>query len=240
MSVAPDTAMVFAAGLGTRMRPVTDAIPKPLVRVAGRALIDHMLDRLAESGVKRAVVNVHYKGDQIVRHLAGRTRPEIVISDESAELLDQGGGIMKALPHLGTKPFLICNTDAIWIQNGVWSLRRFYEAWDPERMDALLLVASTTHAVGVDWPGDFHMDSEGRLTKRRERLVSPFVYSGVGILKPELFAGETRKIFRLAPTFFEAAEKGRLYGLRLDGLWLHVGTPEAIEDAEAAYARSIL
>ena len=232
--------MVFAAGLGTRMRPVTDTIPKPLVRVAGRALIDHMLDRLAESGVKRAVVNVHYKADQIVRHLAGRTRPEIVISDESAELLDQGGGIMKALPHLGSKPFLICNTDAIWIQNGVWSLQRLYDAWEPKRMDALLLVASTTHSIGVDWAGDFHMDSEGRLTKRRERLVSPFVYSGVGVLKPELFAGETRKIFRLAPTFFDAAEKGRLYGLRLDGLWLHVGTPEAIGEAEAAYARSIL
>lgn len=240
MNKAPETAMVFAAGLGTRMRPVTDSIPKPLVRIAGRPLIDHMLDRLAESGVKRAVVNVHYKAEQLIAHLAGRRRPEIVISDESDRLLDQGGGIMKALPHLGDKPFLICNTDAIWIENGVWSLQRFYDAWDAAKMDALLLVAATSNSIGVDWPGDFHMDAEGRLTKRRERLVSPFVYAGVGILKPELFAGETRDVFRLAPTFFEAADKGRLYGLRLDGLWLHVGTPAAIDEAEAAYARSIL
>lgn len=236
----PETAMVFAAGLGTRMRPVTDSIPKPLVKVAGRALIDHMLDRLAETGVKRAVVNVHYKSDQMIAHLKGRTTPEIVISDETDKLLDQGGGIMKAMPHLGGAPFLICNTDAIWIENGGWSLSKLYEAWDPAKMDVLLLVASTTHSIGVDWPGDFHMDAEGRLTKRKERLVSPFVYAGVGLMKPELFAGETREIFRLAPTFFDAAERGRLYGLRLDGLWLHVGTPEAIEDAEAAYARSIL
>jgi MurNAc alpha-1-phosphate uridylyltransferase len=239
-SWTPQAAMVFAAGMGTRMRPVTDTRPKPLVEVAGRALLDHMLDELASSGVPRAVVNVHYLGDQIVEHVRGRETPQIVVSDEREKLLDQGGGIMKAMPRLGEGPFLICNTDAIWIPSGDWSLGKLYEAWDPSRMDVLLLVAASARAVGVDWPGDFLMEPDGRLIKRPERLVAPFVYAGVGIMKPELFAGETREIFRLAPLFFEAAERGRLYGVRLDGQWLHVGRPEAIAEANEAFAQSLL
>ncbi|MBL8590079.1 MAG: nucleotidyltransferase family protein [Methylobacteriaceae bacterium] len=232
--------MVFAAGLGTRMRPITETIPKPLVKVAGRALIDHMLDRLDEAGVARAVVNVHYLGEQIIAHLAGRRTPDIVISDERGKLLDQGGGIVRALPQLGSGPFLVCNTDALWIPGGDWSLTRLFERWDPGRMDVLLLVAATSSAIGVDWPGDFMMDAEGRLAKRGEREVAPFVYAGVGVIKPELFAGETREVFRLAPTFFAAAERGRLFGARLDGTWLHVGAPEAIAEADAAFVRSVL
>ncbi|MBV9637349.1 MAG: nucleotidyltransferase family protein [Methylobacteriaceae bacterium] len=232
--------MVFAAGLGRRMRPLTEKLPKPLVRVAGKTLIDHMLDRCADAGVRKAVVNVHHLADQIEAHLTPRRRPRIVISDERSKLLDQGGGIRKALPELGRKPFFICNTDALWLEGPRSNLRRFTAAWDPERMDVLLLVADTATSVGVDWPGDFSMDADGRLAKRDERLVAPFVYAGVGILKPELFAGVSAEIFKLAPFFFAAAERGRLFGMRLDGIWLHVGTPDAIVAADRAIERSLL
>jgi MurNAc alpha-1-phosphate uridylyltransferase len=236
----PDKAMVFAAGLGTRMRPITETTPKPLVKVGGKPMIDHVLDRFAAAGVGTAIVNVHYFADQLETHLAPRTSPKIVISDERAKLLDQGGGIRKALPILGPEPFFLCNTDAFWLEGPASNLHRLALAFDPERMDILLLVAATTASVGVDWPGDFSMDAEGRLCKRGERDVAPFVYTGVGIIKPELFAQETQDVFRLAPFFFKAAEDGRLYGQRLDGLWLHVGTPETIEEAERCIARSVL
>ena len=234
----PEAAMVFAAGLGTRMRPVTDTLPKPLVRIGGKAMLDHTLDRLAAVGVGRAVVNVHYLADQIEAHLAGRHAPEIIVSDERDRLLDQGGGIRKALPLLGPNPFLICNTDALWIEGPASNLRRLAAQWDPDRMDVLLLVASVTSSVGVDWPGDFTMDDEGRLLRREENAVTPFVYAGVGIIKPDLFAHVDQEVFRLAPFFFEAADRGRLYGTRIEGLWLHVGTPGAIADAEAAIEHS--
>jgi N-acetyl-alpha-D-muramate 1-phosphate uridylyltransferase len=239
-SPMPEAAMVFAAGLGSRMRPITDTLPKPLVEVAGKALIDHCLDRFAEAGVARAVVNVHWLADQIEAHLATRKAPEILISDERAKLLDQGGGIKRALPLLGDKPFFLCNTDAFWIEGPRSNLRRLADAFDPARMDAALLVASSAGAVGVDWPGDFSFDADGRLAPREDRHVAPFVYTGVGIIKPELFAGQRPDIFRLAPFFFEAARKGRLFGVRLDGLWLHVGRPEAIGEAERAIDRSTL
>lgn len=232
--------MVFAAGLGTRMRPITDTIPKPLVRVAGNALIDHMLDRIADAGVETAIVNVHYHADQIEAHLAARRAPKIIISDERTKLLDQGGGIRKALPLLGDAPFLLCNTDAFWVEGPKPNLPRFAAGWDPEQMDILLLVAATSSSVGVDWPGDFTMDALGRLKRREERRVAPFVYTGVGIIKPDLFKGRTDDVFRLAPYFHEAAAAGRLFGKRLDGLWFHVGTPQAIEEAERTVARSIL
>lgn len=231
-----DTAMVFSAGLGTRMRPITDRIPKPLVSVGGKAMLDHMLDRLAEVGVARAIVNVHHLADQIETHLKGRTRPEIIISDERARLLDQGGGIKKVLPLIGDQPFFICNTDAVWIEGPQSALEAMKAAWRPEDMDVLLLVAATANSVGVDWPGDFHMAPDGRLTKRAEQEVAAFVYAGVGIIKPQLFADAREDVFRLAPYFFDAAEAGRLYGVRLGGQWLHVGAPEAIEAAERAYA----
>jgi N-acetyl-alpha-D-muramate 1-phosphate uridylyltransferase len=233
----PKTAMVFAAGLGTRMRPLSDSIPKPLVEVAGKALIDHCLDLFMEAGVETAVVNVHYRADQIEDHLRRRTAPRIVISDERALLLDQGGGIRKALPQLGSAPFFLCNTDAFWIEGAASNLTRLADAWNPEIMDALLLVAAVADSVGVDWQGDFHMDADGRLTRRDERGVAPFVYSGVAIVKPQPFEQDTREVFRLAPFLFDAAEKGRLFGLRLDGTWLHVGTPAAVGEAEAAIAQ---
>lgn len=232
-----DTAMVFAAGLGTRMRPITNHIPKPLVEIGGRTMLDHMLDRLAEGGVTRAIVNVHHLADQIETHLKGRTRPEIVISDEREKLLDQGGGIRKALPLIGDADFFICNTDAVWLEGPHSTIAAMREAWRPAEMDILLLVAATSGSVGVDWPGDFHMAPGGRLTRRAEREVSAFVYAGVGIMRASLFADAQEDVFRLAPYFFRAAEAGRLHGLRLNGQWLHVGTPEAVEEAERAYAR---
>ncbi len=235
----PHTAMVFAAGLGTRMRPVTDTIPKPLVRVAGRTMLDHMLDRLDAAGVRRAVVNVHHRADQIQQHLRGRTAPEIVVSDERARLLDQAGGIRRALPAIGPDPFVICNTDAVWIAGAEPALPRLFADWDPERMDVLLLVAEAAGSVGVDWPGDFHMDPEGRLARRAEGDIATFVYAGVGIVKPDAFAHLDDGVpVRLAPFFFDAAARGRLFGTRLDGRWLHVGTPQAIAEADAAVAES--
>ena len=236
----PSTAMVFAAGLGQRMRPITDGIPKPLIKVGGRTLLDHCLDRLAEAGVGTAIVNVHWLADQIEAHLATRVAPKIVISDERARLLDQGGGIKKALPLIGDQPFFICNTDALWIEGPRSELDRLIKFFDPARMDALLLVAQAAGAVGVDWPGDFAMDPFNRLTKRDPRCVAPFVYAGVGVIKPQLFQGIAEDVFRLAPFFFRAAEQGRLYGVRLDGIWLHVGRPESIPEAERAIDRSQL
>ena len=239
-SPMPTTAMVFAAGLGTRMRPITLTLPKPLIEVAGRTLIDHNLDRFARDGVTRAIVNVHWLADRIEAHLAGRRAPHILISDERERLLDQGGGIKRALPLLGPAPFFLCNTDAFWIEGPRSNLRRLAAAFDPERMDAMLLVAASAGAVGVDWPGDFTMDRDGRLAAREPRHVAPFVYTGVGIIKPQLFEGVGEDVFRLAPFFFRAAEQGRLFGVRLDGLWLHVGRPESIAEAELAISRSVL
>ncbi len=163
---APSKAMVFAAGLGSRMRPLTETCPKPLIKVAGAPMIDHMLDRFARAGARTAIVNVHHLADQIEAHLSTRRDIEIVISDEREALLDQGGGIAKVLPLLGSEPFFICNTDALWIEGPHQNLLRLAEVWDPGRMDILLLVAATTASVGVDWPGDFLMGADGRLTRR--------------------------------------------------------------------------
>jgi MurNAc alpha-1-phosphate uridylyltransferase len=239
VAAIPKIAMVFAAGLGARMRPLSLTLPKPLIEVAGRALIDHCLDRFDENGVTRAVVNVHWLPDQVEAHLAARRAPEIVISDERELLLDQGGGIKKALPKIGREPFFLCNTDAFWIEGPRSNLERLADAFDPDAMDAILLVAASAGAIGVDWPGDFTMTRDGRLEAREPRHVAPFVYTGVGIIKPQLFEGVAEDVFRLAPFFFRAAERGRLFGVRLDGLWLHVGRPESIAEAERAVNRSV-
>ena len=228
----PATAMIFAAGLGSRMRPLTDSVPKPLARVAGKALIDYALDDLAQAGVKTAIVNVHHLADQIEVHLAGRESPHIVISDERELLLDQGGGIKRVLPHFGGKPFFICNTDAFWSEAGAANLRALAGAWDADKMDAALLLAPTAGSIGVDWDGDFDLGPEGRISQpagpRR------YVYSGVGIIKPDLFEYVSEDVFKLAPFFFNAAKQGRLFGVAAQGLWLHVGTVAAIAEAEKA------
>jgi N-acetyl-alpha-D-muramate 1-phosphate uridylyltransferase len=240
MSFMPDKAMVFAAGLGMRMRPLSETTPKPLIKVGGKTMIDHLLDRFALAGVGTAIVNVHHLADQIEAHLKHRTTPKIIISDERNLLLDQGGAIKKVLPILGDAPFFLCNTDAFWVESTKPNLDRLAAAWNPDEMDVLLLVAATAMSTGVDWPGDFTMDGFGRLTKREERRVAPFVYTGVGIIKPQLFTDAPDGPLRLLPFFLKAAESGRLHGLRLDGVWLHVGTPPAIGDAERLIERSVL
>ncbi len=237
--IAISRAMVLAAGMGTRMRPLTDTIPKPLVPVAGRPLVDWVLDSVAEAGIPEAVVNVHHHADLLEAHLAGRGgAPRITVSDERGVLLETGGGVRKALPLLGTAPILTINSDTIWIEGARANLVRLAEHFDPARMDALLLLAPSALSIGYDGLGDFLMDTNGRLIRRGERLVAPFVYAGAAILKPELFAGTPDGAFSLNRIFDKAMAAERLFGLRLDGIWMHVGTPDAIALAEEAIQRS--
>ncbi|HZP70172.1 MAG TPA: nucleotidyltransferase family protein [Pseudolabrys sp.] len=230
----PRSAMVLAAGLGTRMRPLTDTLPKPLVKVAGKPLIDHVLDRLADAGVDKAVVNVHHFAELLIRHLASRQRPQVAISDERGLLLGTGGGVRKALPQLGDAPFFHINADTIWIDGARSNLARLADAFDPAVMDALLLLAPATGSIGYAGRGDFAMAADGRLSRRGERDNVPFVYAGAAILQPALFADAPERGFPLTDVLDRAGEKGRLHGLRLDGLWMHVGTPAAVSEAEAA------
>jgi MurNAc alpha-1-phosphate uridylyltransferase len=227
-----DTAMILGAGLGTRMRPLTDLVPKPLVRLNGKALIDHALDRLEAAGITRVVVNVHYLADKLEAHLKGRTSPQIVISDERGKLLDTGGGVVHALPLLGDKPFIIHNADTAWIEGIGGSLSRMIAAWDGERMDSLMLLALSSSSVGYDGHGDFNMDSAGVLTRRTERRETPFVFAGVSIAHPRMFADAPKGAFSLNKVWDRAIADKRLYGTRLDGIWMHVGTPEALAEAE--------
>jgi MurNAc alpha-1-phosphate uridylyltransferase len=226
--------MVLSAGLGTRMRPFTEKMPKPLVEVGGKALIDHVLDRLAESAVERAVVNVHHFAEQIERHLAARTRPKIIISDERGLLLGTGGAVVKALLELGPAPFFHINSDTIWIDGVKPNLARLADTFDPAAMDALLLLAPTTGSIGYAGRGDFGMAPDGRLRRRAEREVAPFVFAGAAILAPALLKGAPQGEFPLTDLFDRAAEQSRLHGMRLEGLWMHVGTPDAIVLAERA------
>jgi MurNAc alpha-1-phosphate uridylyltransferase len=226
--------MVLAAGLGTRMAPLTNKMPKPLVQVAGKPLLDHVLDRLAEAKVETAVVNIHHFAEQIERHLASRKRPKIVFSDERGLLLGTGGGVVKALPMLGDELFFHVNSDTLWIDGVRPNLARLAEGFDARTMDALLLLAPTTGSIGYAGRGDFAMAPDGRLSRRGEREVAPFVYAGAAILSPTLFDHAPEGEFSLTDLFERAAQKGRLHGLRLEGLWMHVGTPDAIALAERA------
>ncbi|BAT61729.1 D-glycero-alpha-D-manno-heptose 1-phosphate guanylyltransferase [Variibacter gotjawalensis] len=230
----PRRAMVLAAGLGTRMRPLTETMPKPLVKVGGRALLDHMLDRLADQGVEEAIVNVHYLADQIKAHTANRKKPKVTISDESGQILGTGGGVVKALPLLGNAPFFHVNSDSIWIEGPKPNLERMAGSFDPARMDVLLLMAATATSIGYDGLGDYAMLTDGSLQRRKERLVAPFVYAGVAVLSPKLFADAPQGEFSLTKLFDRAEEAGRLHGLRMEGTWMHVGTPDAIAEAERA------
>jgi len=232
----PKSAFVLAAGLGTRMRPHNGHLPKPLVTVRGKSLIDYGLDRLADAGIERAVVNVHHLADALERHLAARTRPQIIISDERDELLGTGGGIARALPKLGDAPFYLINSDTFWLDGVKPNFARLAEAFDSVAMDALLLLAPAAGSIGYSGRGDFAMLPDGRLRKRGEQEVVPFIYAGAAILSPALFVGAPSGPFSLTLLFDKAADNGRLFGLRLEGLWMHVGTPEAVAAAEAALA----
>lgn len=228
----PQAAIVLAAGRGVRMQPLTAQVPKPLVRLKGRSLIDHVLDRLATAGVARAVVNVHYLADMLEAHLSARQKPRITISDERGLLLDTGGGVVHALPELGPEPFLIHNSDSVWIEGVGANLERLIAAWDDGKMDSLMLLASATASLGYEGAGDFVMGNDGRLQRRGERQVAPFVFTGVSIAHPRMFQGAPQGRFSLNQLWNTAMENGRLYGLRFDGLWMHVGTPEALNKAE--------
>lgn len=230
------TAMVLAAGLGTRMRPLTDDRPKALVEVGGRALIDHVLDRLADAGVERAVVNVHWFADRLEAHLRARGRgPEIVISDERDALLETGGGLKKARPLLGDEPILVANIDSVWIDRGD-AVGELVRAFDPDRMDALLLVTRREESIGFEGAGDFFLGEDGRLTFRGEAASAPFAYMGVHVTRPDITDAGPEGPFSLTPMWRERAKAGRLFGAAFDGFWMHVGDPVARDEAEARLA----
>jgi len=230
--------MVLAAGFGKRMRPITETIPKPLVKVAGKPLIDHGLDRLAAAGIESAVVNVHYLADLLEAHLAQRSDPKIIMSDERDCLLDTGGGIAKALPHFGGEPFVLLNSDSFWLEGVRPNLDILAKTWDSDSMDILLMVAATVCSVGYSGRGDFTLSADGRLTRRPERAVAPFVYAGAAVLHPRIFEKAGDGAFSLNRMFDEASERERLFGVRMEGLWFHVGTPAAIETANLAILES--
>ncbi|MCO6390989.1 NTP transferase domain-containing protein [Aliihoeflea aestuarii] len=236
MNPANMSAMVLAAGLGTRMRPITDTLPKPLVTVAGRTLLDRSLDALEAVGVGRAVVNVHHLADQIVTHCASRVTPEIVISDEREELLDSAGGIVKSLPLLGDAPFFLLNADTFWIDRGEANLAALADAWDASRMDMLLMLVPVSDTTGHGTKTDFCRDADGRLDRARGNRQG-FVYAGAAILDPGIFSDATATPHSLNLYFDRAIERGRLFGHVMDGHWITVGTPEAIGEAERAVER---
>ncbi len=225
-----DSAMILAAGFGTRMKPITDHIPKPLVPLAGRTLIDHALDRLVAAGVKRVVVNTHYKAEMIATHLQQRHDIAIELSHEAA-LLDTGGGVKKALPLLG-EAFFVLNADVFWLNSKVPALARLRRAWDATRLDALLLVQRTVSAVGYDGPGDFAVDPVGQLRRRGEREVAPHLFAGIEILSRRFFADSPDGAFSLNLLWNRAIEAGRIEALIHDGEWFHVGTPAGLAATE--------
>jgi N-acetyl-alpha-D-muramate 1-phosphate uridylyltransferase len=233
MSRAPRTAMVLAAGLGTRMRPITDTMPKPLVSVAGKTLLDWGLDHLAAAGVETAVVNVHHFPDHIVRHVARRARPVVVISDERARLLDSAGGIIAALPLLGSAPFFVLNADTFWIDAEVPDLDRLALAWDAARMDILIMLADPARSTGHSGKTDFRLAADGRLS-RAQGAPDGLIYAGAAILDPAIFAGASAEPHSLNRYFDSAIAAGRLFGMPMTGSWITVGTPDAIPLAEAA------
>lgn len=236
-ALASDTAMVMAAGLGKRMRPLTAAQPKPLVRVAGKPLIDYSLDHLAEAGVAKAVVNVHYLGDALEAHLAQRKAPTVAISDERALLLETGGGMVKAQALL-PDPFFCLNSDNVWLDGPRNAFRELSDAWDAARMDALLLVVSHSRAHNYDGKGDFHLDPEGRISRRRSGRIAPYIYTGIQLVAQRLLREAPEGAFSTNLLWQRAIDEGRLYGLVHTGEWFEVGTPQAIAPTEAWLKRT--
>jgi len=227
------TAMLLAAGLGTRMKPLTDTRPKPLIEVAGRTLLDRVLDKLVAQGVYRAIVNVHYLADMIEAHLKSRTDIEIIISDERAEVLETGGGVIKALPLLGKGPFFVVNTDVTWATAHDDTFGRMADAYDPDEMDALLLLAEMGATMGFRGPGDFFLGPEGQLSRRGDKPSAPYVFAGTHITRADLLRGYEAKPFS-ANTYWNAfGRAGRLFGTVMKPFWLHVGDPKGRDEAEA-------
>ena len=224
-------AMILAAGVGTRMRPLTLERPKPLIEVAGHTLLDHALDRMEEAGLGDVVVNTHYMAEMVERHLRGRERPRIVLSREET-LLETGGGVRKALPLLGGGPFLVVNSDALWLNGPHPAIARMARVWDGEKMDALLLLVPVVAATGYEGPGDFLMDPAGKLARRKPGLLAPFIFGGVQIVSPGLYRDMPEGPFSNNLPWDRAMEAGRLFGIRHDGPWFHIGTPESIGETE--------
>lgn len=233
------TAMVLAAGFGERMRPLTLRMPKPLVPLAGKPLIDHVLDRLAAAGVNTAVVNVHYLPERLEAHLAARrgSPPETLVSDERGVLLDTGGGTKKALHVLGSGPFFIHNADSVWSEGATPALSRMLRQWNPAGKDCLLLLAPAATSIGYAARGDFSMEPDGRLTRRAEGEVVPFAFAGVSLCDERLFKDAPEGRFSLNLLWDRALARGKLYGMPMDGRWMHVGTPEALAEAESLFER---
>jgi len=234
--LASDTAMVMAAGLGKRMRPLTATTPKPLVRVAGKPLIDHALDRLAEAGIARAVVNVHYLADALEAHVLERDAPLVVISDERDALLETGGGLIKAQGQL-PDPFFCLNADNIWLDGPRNAFADLSARWDPEAMDALLLVVPHMRAANFVGEGDFYMDPMGKLSRRRPGRIAPFIYTGIQLVSQRLLREAPEGKFSTNILWNRAIEEGRLFGLSFTGQWFEVGTPQAITPTERALKR---
>ena len=233
MVTPPTTAMVLAAGIGSRMRPLTDDRPKALVEVGGRALIDHVLDRLGEAGVETAVVNVHHFAEQMEAHLAGRTHPRVEIADERAGLLDSGGGIKNALPLLGDDPIWVANIDSLWMGGATPPLELMKAAWDPEIMDMLLLLVPRGQGIGFEGPRGFLMDEAGRITHSADDAnPAPLANVGFQIMKPGLLDDQPDGAFSILPLWWRLQEKGRIFGVVMDAFWMHVGDPAAREAAE--------
>jgi MurNAc alpha-1-phosphate uridylyltransferase len=231
-------AMMMGAGLGSRMRPLTDDRPKPLVTVGGKTLIDHSIDRLVAAGVTLIVVNLHYKAEMLRAHLSRRHDVEILFSDESEMLLDTGGGVVQAMPLLGDAPFFVLNSDSIWIESGAPVLSAMVSAWDESRMDGLLLLADMKTAMGFEGTGDFALKSNGHLIRARDSKPGDavFAYPGVQIAHPRLFADAPAGAFSTNLMWDRAIASGRLHGTVMDGAWIHVGTPQARDEAEATLA----
>ncbi len=227
-------AMILAAGLGLRMRPLTDRRPKPLLDLAGKPLIAHALDRLKAANVERVVVNVHYLPEQIEHWAQSQTALDVVLSDERDRLLETGGGVAKALPILGNAPFFVLNGDSLWMEGASPALDRMRQAWRDTEMDGLLLVCPTARTVGYSGSGDFHLDSDGRLVRRVPGEIAPLVFAGCYLASPRLFTAAPQGPFSMNVLWDRALAEGRLYGITHDGLWLHVGTPEALALAARA------
>ncbi len=235
-ATVPQAAMVLAAGLGKRMRPLTATRPKPLVEVAGTTLLDRALDHLAAAGVANAVVNVHYFAEQVEAHVATRTAPAVTVSNERACLLETGGGVANALPLLDADPFYVVNSDNLWVDGSIDTLHLLAQRWDDATMDALLLVVPLARASGYDGRGDFYMNPVGALRRRVEHRVAPYVFTGVQLLAKRLFDGEAVAPFSLNRVYNKALASGRLFGVVHSGLWFHVGTPAAVGATETLLA----
>jgi len=232
--LASDVALLLSAGMGKRMRPLTASRPKPLVRVAGKALIDYSLDKLNEAGIARAVVNVHFMADQLRAHLRGRTAPAIAISDETDALLETGGGMVRAAPLIAADPFFCLNTDVIWLDGPMNAFAALSQAWNPDKMDALLLLVSHKQAYNYTGMGDFHLDPAGLISRRKPGRVAPFIFTGMQIVSQRLLRDAPEGAFSTGVLWDRAIDEGRLCGLSHTGEWYEVGTPAMIAPTEAA------